>query len=66
MLLKLIFHLNLHWIQFLHKEIKISDEEGGTFKIGTELNETIIQQILDAKIYTVDFSLKSSLNSIFT
>ena len=43
--------------KFLHTDIKISDEEGGTFKIGTELNETIIQQILDAKINTLDISV---------
>ena len=48
--------------KFLHKDIKISDEEGGTFKIGTELNETIIQQILDAKIYTLNISVTNSIN----
>ncbi len=48
--------------KFLHKDIKISDEEGGTFKIGTELNETIIQQILDAKINTLDISVTNSIN----
>ena len=31
----------------MHKEVKVSDEEEGIFKIGTELNETIIQSILD-------------------
>ena len=30
--------------KFLHKDIKVKDEEGGTFKIGTELNDTIIQK----------------------
>ena len=48
--------------KFLHKDIKISEEEGGTFKIGTELNETIIQQILDAKIHTLDISVTNSIN----
>ena len=32
--------------KFLHEDIKVKDEEGGTFKIGTELNDTIIQNIL--------------------
>ncbi len=48
--------------KFLHKDIKISDKEGDTFKIGTELNETIIQQILDAKIHTLDISVTNSIN----
>ncbi len=48
--------------KFLHTDIKISDEEGGVFKIGTELNETIIQQILDAKIYTLDISITNPIN----
>ena len=48
--------------KFLHKDIKISDEEGGTFKIGTELNETIIQKILDAKIHAIDISVTNSIN----
>ncbi|MDA9702079.1 DNA-directed RNA polymerase subunit beta [Candidatus Pelagibacter sp.] len=48
--------------KFLHTDIKISDEEGGTFKIGTELNETIIQQILDAKIYSLDISVTNPIN----
>ncbi len=48
--------------KFLHKEIKISDEEGGTFKIGTELNETIIKQILDANISSIEISVTNSIN----
>ena len=35
--------------KFLHKDIKINSEDG-IFKIGTELNDTIIQQILNANI----------------
>ena len=32
--------------KILHKDIKVNDdEEEGTFKIGTELNDTVIQQI---------------------
>ncbi len=47
--------------KFLHKDIKVSDEEGGTFKIGTELNETIIKQILDANIHSLDISVTNSI-----
>ena len=40
--------------KFLHRDVKVSDdEEEGTFKIGTELNDTIIQQILDANINSI-------------
>jgi len=48
--------------KFLHKDIKISNEEGGTLKIGTELNDTIIQQILDANITSIDISVTNSIN----
>ena len=43
--------------KFLHNDVKINDEEGGVFKIGTEINETIIDQILEAKsLFNKDFS----------
>ncbi len=48
--------------KFLHKEIKLSDEETGTLKIGTEINETILNQILDAKIYSINISVTNSIN----
>ena len=48
--------------KFLHKDIKVSDEEGGTFKIGNELNDTIIQKILDANIHTLEISITNSIN----
>ena len=48
--------------KFLHKDIKVSDEEEGTFKIGTELNDAIIQEILDAKIYTLEISITNAIN----
>jgi len=48
--------------KFLHKDIKVSDEEEGTFKIGTELNDTVIQNILDAKINTLVLSITNSIN----
>tara|TARA_A100001011_G_scaffold130437_1_gene137480 strand:+ start:302 stop:4390 length:4089 start_codon:yes stop_codon:yes gene_type:complete len=48
--------------KFLHEDIKINDEEDGTFKIGTELNDTIIQKILDANINTLNISVTNSIN----
>ncbi len=48
--------------KFIHKDIKVSEEESGTFKIGTELNDTIIQQILEANINTIDISVTNSIN----
>ncbi len=48
--------------KFLHRDIKVSDEEEGTFKIGTELNDTIIQQILDANIHSLQISVTNSIN----
>ena len=43
--------------KFLHNDIKISEEEGDIFKIGTELNETIVQKILDANINSIQISV---------
>ena len=48
--------------KFLHEDIKISDEENGILKIGTELNDTIIQQILDANINSIKISVTNSIN----
>ncbi len=48
--------------KFLHKDIKINEEENGVFKIGTELNETIIDQILEAKIHSLEISVTNSIN----
>ena len=48
--------------KFLHEDIKVKDEEGGTFKIGTELNDTIIQNILDANINSIKISVTNSIN----
>ncbi len=47
--------------KFLHRDIKV-DEKDDVFKIGTELNETIIQQILDANIHTLQISVTNSIN----
>jgi len=49
--------------KYLHRDIKISDdEEEGTFAIGTELNDTIIKQILEANISSVEISITNSIN----
>ncbi len=48
--------------KFLHRDVKINEEEEGVFKIGTELNDTIIQQILDANIHTLQISVTNSIN----
>ena len=48
--------------KFLHKDVKISDDEGGIFKIGTEINETIIQKILEAGIHSLEISITNSIN----
>jgi len=46
----------------LHRDVKVSEEEEGVFKIGTELNETIIQQILDANIHSLQISVTNPIN----
>ncbi len=48
--------------KILHRDIKVNDEEEGTFKIGTELNDAVIQQILDANIYSIKISITNSIN----
>ena len=48
--------------KFLHQDIKISEEEDGIFKIGTELNDAILQQIIDANISTIEISTTNSIN----
>ncbi len=48
--------------KFLHRNVKVSEEEEGIFKIGTELNDTVIQQILDANIHTLQISVTNSIN----
>ena len=48
--------------KFLHKIVKISDDNEGVLNIGTELNETIIQKILDANIHSLDISVTNSIN----
>jgi DNA-directed RNA polymerase subunit beta len=48
--------------KFLHRDVKVNDEEEGTFGIGTELNDTVIQQILDANITTLQISVTNTVN----
>ena len=48
--------------KFLHKKIKISGEEKTNIEIGTELNETIIKQILNEKIYSLQIAVTNSIN----
>jgi len=48
--------------KFLHEDIKINDEEDGIFKIGTELNSTIIDKILKANMHSLKISVTNSIN----
>ena len=48
--------------KFLHSDVKINDEENGILNIGTEINETIIDQILEAKIHSLEISVTNSIN----
>ncbi len=48
--------------KFLHSDVKINNDEDGVLKIGTELNETVIQQILDANIHSLEISVTNSIN----
>ena len=45
--------------KFLHRDVVVGED---TFKIGTELNETIISKILEANIKTLDISRTNSIN----
>ena len=48
--------------KFLHSDIKINDDDDGILKIGTELNETIINKILEANIHSIKISITNSIN----
>ncbi|MDC3175355.1 DNA-directed RNA polymerase subunit beta [Candidatus Pelagibacter sp.] len=48
--------------KILHRDIKVNEEEEGIFKIGTEINDTVIQQILDANIHSIQISVTNSIN----
>ncbi len=45
--------------KFLHRDVTIGED---TFKIGTELNETILNKIIEAEIKTLDISKTNSIN----
>ncbi len=45
--------------KFLHRDIKVGED---TFKIGTELNETIISKIIESDIKTLEISKTNSIN----
>ena len=44
--------------KFLHKDIKIGED---IFKIGTELNETIVEKIIEANIKSIEISKTNSI-----
>ena len=48
--------------KFLHSTVKVSEEDGGIFAIGTELNETVLQQISNANISKLEISSTNSIN----
>ncbi len=45
--------------KFLHRDVKVGED---LFKIGTELNETIISKIIEADIKSLDISRTNSIN----
>ena len=58
--LKEIFVSNVSlYGKFLHKDIKIDDE---ILKIGTELNDTLLNKIISANILTIEVSTTNSIN----
>ncbi len=48
--------------KFLHSDLKINDDENGVLKIGTELNDTIIDKILESNIHSLEISMTNSIN----
>jgi len=48
--------------KYLHRDVMISEEEEEIFGIGTELNDTIIKQILEAQISSIEISITNSIN----
>ena len=45
--------------KFLHKDLKLGEDE---FKIGTELNDAIIQKILNNKVESLDLTKTNTIN----
>ena len=48
--------------KFLHKELRVGEDDADVFKIGTEINETILQKIIESNIQTLDISITNSIN----
>ncbi len=48
--------------KFLHTAVKVGEEVEENFKIGTEINETILDQIINANITTIQISTTNSIN----
>jgi len=49
--------------KYLHRDVKVSDdEEEGIFRIGTELNDSIIKQFLEANINLIEISITNPIN----
>ena len=46
--------------KFLHKNVKVESEE--IFKIGTELNDEILQKFIDTNIASIKISITNSIN----
>ena len=45
--------------KFLHNDIKLGEE---VYKIGTELNETLLSKIIESKVYNILISTTNSIN----
>ena len=45
--------------KYLIKDVKIGEEE---FKIGSELNETIIEKFIEAKIFSLELAYTNTIN----
>ncbi|MFL2853876.1 MAG: DNA-directed RNA polymerase subunit beta [Candidatus Pelagibacter sp.] len=45
--------------KYLIKDVKIGEEE---FKIGSELNETIIEKFIEAKVFSLDLAYTNAIN----
>ena len=45
--------------KYLIKDVKIGEEE---FKIGAELNETIIEKFVEAKIFSLELAYTNTIN----
>ena len=48
--------------KFLHSDVKVGEEEEENFKIGTEINETILEKIIEAKIPSITIATTNYIN----